>query len=45
MDGDAEGAGRDEAGVGGDVDGGIDVACLHTFFVKEEVSVPEVFAR
>lgn len=36
MDGDAEGAGRDEAGVGGDVDGGIDDACLHIFFVKEE---------
>lgn len=36
MDGDPEGAWGDEAGIGGEIDGRIDDACLFAYFVEEE---------
>ena len=36
MDGDAEGAWGDEAGIGGDIDGRVDDACFFALFVEEE---------
>ena len=40
MNGDAEGARGDEAGIGGDIDGRVDDACLIAFFVEEECEFP-----